>query len=199
MDIAILMMKVNKITAQTLQDFKPKVSVFIATSLDGFIAGENGELDWLDTVTTAGEDYGYAQFIANIDVLVMGRNTYEKVLSFGDWPYVGLRVIVLSNSLTHVVNGAELFAGSPEQLIAKLKTENINHVYLDGGNTISQFMNANMVDEMVISIIPIVLGSGKRLFNNIEQRHQLYLLKHKQFSSGLVQLHYSSKSLSKLN
>ena len=77
-DIVILMMKVNNIITQALQSFKPKVSVFIATSLDGFIAGENGELDWLDTVTTAGEDYGYAQFIANIDVLVMGRNTYEK-------------------------------------------------------------------------------------------------------------------------
>lgn len=129
----------------------------------------------------------------------MGRNTYEKVLSFGDWPYTGLQVIVLSNSLTQVIDEAELFVGSPEQLIAKLKTENIDRVYLDGGNTISQFINANMVDEMIISIIPIILGSGKRLFNNIEQRRQLYLLKQKQFSSGLVQLHYSSKSLSKLN
>jgi dihydrofolate reductase len=179
------------------QNHRPKISVFIATSLDGFIAGENGELDWLDSMTIAGEDYGYAQFIANIEVLVMGRNTYEKVLGFGDWPYAGLRVIVLSNSLTQVINGAELFADSPEQLMAKLRTENINHVYLDGGNTISQFVNANMVDEMIISLIPIILGSGKRLFNNIEQRHQLHLLKQQTFPSGLVQLHYSYKPLLK--
>ncbi len=164
------------------------------TSIDGYIAGEQGELDWLESIPTEpGQDCGYGEFIKTIDLLIMGRNTYEKVLSFDKWPYEGIRVIVLSKSLKTAKN-VELFSGDIHQLLDQVYAEGIRHVYIDGGKTVSSFLNAQLVDEMTLSIIPIILGAGIKLFDQIQSRHQWPLLNAKSYSNGLVQSHYSINS-----
>lgn len=174
---------------------RPKISAFIATSIDGYIAKKDGDLDWLTTFSppTAAEedkDCGYSKFISSIDVLVMGRNSYETVAKFDPWPYHGKRVIVISKSLTSVCEQAELFSGEITHLIEKLHAEGIKHIYIDGGVTISNFLNAGLVDEMTISLIPVVLGSGIPLFNKITHDKWCRLMSSKAYSNGLVQLQY---------
>ncbi len=175
---------------------RPKIYVFIATSIDGYIAKKNGDLDWLTTfspptATDEDKDCGYSKFISSIDVLVMGRNSYETVAKFDPWPYQGKRVIVISKSLTSVCEQAELYSGEITHLIEKLHAEGIKHIYVDGGVTISSFLNANLVDEMIISLIPVVLGSGTPLFSKINNDKWCRLISSQAYSNGLVQLRYN--------
>lgn len=176
---------------------RPKISVFIATSIDGYIAKKNNDLDWLTTFNPPideieEKDCGYSKFLSSVDVLVMGRNSYDVVSSFNPWPYEGKRVIVLSSTLTSVYKQAELFKGEITQLIQKLHNEGIKHIYLDGGATISQFLNKGLVDQLIISIIPVVLGSGIPLFSNINNDKWCRLISSQAFSNGLVQLKYEA-------
>ena len=134
-----------------------KKSVYIATSLDGFIARKNGSLDWLpgsDGESRGDEDYGYHAFMDSVDVLVMGRNTYELVLSFGEWSYGDKKVIVLSHSLTELSptlpDTVELLSCSPQELVAQLQTSGVKHIYVDGGKTIQGFLRAGLIDEIII-------------------------------------------------
>lgn len=176
---------------------KPTVSVFIATSLDGFIARENDELDWLDAVNQTvpeGEDCGYGAFMSGVDVLVMGRYTYEKVLTFGAWPYGEKRVIVLSGrpltippSLSHLVSHS---SESPQELCQRLGQEGVGRIYLDGGITIQRFLAAGLVDDMVITLIPVLLGSGKPLFGSLPADIPLRHVATTSYDFGLVQLMY---------
>jgi dihydrofolate reductase len=175
---------------------RPKTSVFIATSIDGYIAKKDGDLDWLTTFsppTAADEDKdcGYSKFISSVDVLVMGRNSYEAVAKFNPWPYQGKRVIVISSSLTSVCEQAELYSGEITPLIEKLHAEGIKHIYIDGGVTISKFLNAGLVDRMIISLIPVVLGSGIPLFSQINNDKWCSLISSQAYSNGLVQLEYA--------
>jgi len=167
---------------------RPRFSVFIATSLDGYIARADGGLDWLSIVHTAGESHGYEEFFASIDTLVVGRGTYDTVLSFPDWPYAGKRVIVLTHRPATAREGVELFAGTAAELAAKLRKA--TRVYVDGGNVIRQFLAANLIDDLTLSVIPIVLGDGIRLFSSGEGEHRLTLESHRAWPSGMVQLHY---------
>lgn len=174
---------------------RPKISVFIATSLDGYIARKNGDIDWLVKFnppinTDEDKDCGYSKFYSGIDVLVMGRNSYEVVSSFDPWPYQGKRVVVLSSTLTSVCDQAELFSGDIAHLVEKLHAEDIQHIYVDGGVTVSQFLNADLVDQLIISLIPVILGSGIPLFNKIHHDKWCKLVSSKPYSNGLVQLHY---------
>jgi Dihydrofolate reductase len=175
---------------------RPKISVFIATSLDGYIAGENDDLGWLDrfnvqhAAIAPDDDCGYREFFASIDVLVMGRKTYEKVLTFGKWPYEGKRVIVLSHTLDEVIDSTELFKGDIMELVRRLHAEGVKHVYIDGGVTISRFLKEKIVDEITVSIIPVILGAGARLFNETGVELPLRLVSSKSYPSGLVQLLY---------
>ena len=174
---------------------RPKFNVFIAISLDGYIAGPNDELDWLESerMIIEGEDFGYKKFSSQMDVILMGKNTYLKVSGFPEWPYRGKRLIVYSTSLTNVTQeGVEIFAGSEQELINKLGNEQVKNVYVDGGITISNLLNINLIDSMIISVIPIILGSGKRLFNDIKTPHNLELESTKSYPNGLVQLVYSN-------
>jgi len=172
---------------------KPKISVYIATSIDGYIAQEDGGLDWLERTPTPNEDFGFKEFMNSIDVLVMGRKTYEIVSGFGEWPYQGKRVVVISQTLDAVREEAELFSGDIQNLVSNLHGEGIKHIYVDGGVTISKFLEAGMVDQMIITVIPIILGKGIRLFNPMDKEHDCKLISAKPYPSGLVQLHYELK------
>lgn len=177
------------------KETRPKISVFIATSLDGYIAKKNGDIDWLTqfnppTSEDEDKDCGFSEFFSSIDVLVMGKNTYEVVSNFDTWPYQGKRVVVLSSTLTSVCEQAELFTGDIAQLVEKLHADGIKHIYVDGGRTISQFLNMGLIDQMIISLIPVVLGSGIPLFNKINNDKWCRLISSKTYSNGLVQLKY---------
>lgn len=148
--------------------------VYIATSLDGYIADKNNSVDWLHEIPNPqGDDFGFGEFMDRIDALIMGRNTLDVVLSFGvDWPYTK-PVYVLSNSMIEVPKELEgkvfLTKGDPAEVMAELSAKGHSNFYVDGGTTIQQFLKADLIDEMVISIIPTLLGGGIPLFGELAQ------------------------------
>lgn len=171
---------------------RPKFSIYIAASIDNYIARIDGSLDWLDCVGGYDEDYGFKAFLNSIDGVILGRKTYEVAASaYGteQWPYHGKRMIVLSNTLQTVIDEAQLYSNDLISLAAQLHAEGIRHVWVDGGVTISQFLKLKMVDEMILSVIPILLGSGVPLFD-IKQELPCCLISSQSYPSGLVQLHY---------
>lgn len=179
---------------------KPKVSVFVATSLDGFIARKDGSLDWLDKANEkmpAGEDCGYQPFIDSVDVLVMGRNTFEKVLSFNEWPHGDKRVIVLSSTMAHLPSltegKVELANEKPRDLIERLEREGVRSIYVDGGVTIQKFIREGLVDEITITTIPVLLGEGIPLFGSIEGDVWMRHKSTKSFPFGFVQTKYYAR------
>src|SRR5574341_157290 len=143
---------------------RPRCAVFIATSLDGFIALPDGSVKWLDAVRLDGEDYGFDAFFASVDTLLMGRLTWETVLGLGEWPYQGKRVVVLTHRPAEGSHGESFRAGEPAQLLAELHAEGARHVYVDGGQVISQFLREGLVDELTLSVVPMLLGAGIPLF-----------------------------------
>ena len=170
----------------------PRCSVFIATSLDGFIAEDDGALDFLSVVEDSTTDYGYGDFIATVDAIVMGRATYEVGLGFPLWPYSGQRVIVLtSGSPKESVNGEEFSSEEPAALVSRLGSEGVARIYVDGGATIRSFLAAGLIDDLVISVIPRILGRGIPLFGLGIPSLALRLERAETFESGLVQLSYS--------
>lgn len=174
-------------------------SVYIAASLDGFIARKNGDLDWLmeNEPDAAGEDYGYQEFMDTVDALVMGRNTYEKVLSFGDWPYGSTKVFVLSSrSLDlpeRLPDTVSALSGSPHEIIRELADRGLNHLYIDGGKTIQGFLNAGLIQEITITRIPVLIGDGVPLFWPLEKDLKLEHLSTQSFDNGFVQSRYRVK------
>ncbi len=173
-----------------------KISLYIATSLDGFIARENGDLDWLpgSDGQSDGEDYGYQQLMASVDTLIMGRNTYEMVLSFGAWSYGEKRVIVLSSREleipAHLADTVQARSSSPAELADELHETGAQHIYIDGGKTIQGFLQADLVDEMIITRIPVLLGSGIPLFGVLDHDRKLRHLQTSSFPNGFVQSKY---------
>ena len=173
----------------------PSCHVFIASSLDGFIARQDGAIDWLLERDRSDEDHGYARFIAGIDTVVMGRGTYEKVQEFDAWPYER-PVLVLSSSLasapvpTRLRGKVRVLDLSPEDAMAMLHAEGCKRVYVDGGKLIQSFLRRGLVDDMVITLIPVLLGSGRSLFGALEADLSLGLEATVSFPSGLVQMRY---------
>ncbi len=168
-----------------------KASVFIATSLDGFIARANGDLDWLPH--GGGEEHGYEAFIATVDALVIGRKTYETVLGFDSWPYGGKPVYVLSTrALAPAPPGAvvERMSGAPADIVSQLAARGVGHAYIDGGITIQGFLQAGLIQRLVITRIPVLLGSGIPLFGALDRDVALKHLETRQYASGLVQSEY---------
>lgn len=151
---------------------RPHVAVFIATSLDGYIARDDGGLDWLDPVQQAGaalgEDCGYAAFMAGIDMLLLGRNTWDTVLGFGEWPYAGKRVGVLTHrpeqARSRARHGESFHTGPLGPILAWLYVEGVRGLYLDGGAAIRQGLQEGVVDEMILTTVPVLLGAGRPLF-----------------------------------
>ncbi|MBA3237146.1 MAG: dihydrofolate reductase [Parachlamydiaceae bacterium] len=169
---------------------RPKITIYIATSIDGYIARQDGSLDWLDRVGGFDDDYGFQKLLDSIDAVILGRNTYEIAATVQDWPYKGKRIIVLSNTLKTVRSEAELFQGDLTQLVNNLHADGIKHVWIDGGVTVSQFLNLQMVDSMTLSVIPVILGSGMPLFSAIGKELSCSLSSSQSYPSGLVQLNY---------
>lgn len=169
-----------------------KVSVYIATSLDGFIARKNGDIDWLSG-GEGSEDYGYAEFMSTVDCIVMGRNTYEKVQTFGGWPYQKKVIVLTSRDLpvpADLTEKVERLHLSPAELIGELQSRDIRQIYLDGGVTIQRFLQAGLVDEITITIIPILIGEGLPLFGALDKDVKIELLRSQSFNNGFVQNKY---------
>ncbi len=172
--------------------------VFIATSLDGFIADRNGGLDWLNSVPNPGQlDMGYKKFVEQVDALVMGRNTFETVCGFdGDWPY-NQPVFVLSGTLNTLPeeyrDKAELVKGSLTEVLEKIHNKGYNRLYIDGGLTIQNFLKEDLVDELTITTIPIMLGVGSPLFSKLAKDLEFSLVESKVFLNQIVQNHYRRK------
>lgn len=172
-------------------------SVFIATSLDGFIARPDGSIDWLEEANTLipeDEDCGYAAFMAHIDVLVMGRNTFDQVVTFDPWPYGEKPVVVLSHRTLEIpaqLSGRVTHSSeTPAALLARLSNQGVRRVYVDGGVTIQRFLAAGLIEDLTITLIPRLLGQGRPLFGPLAGDIQLQLVGSKPYAFGFVQLHY---------
>ncbi len=168
--------------------------VFIATSLDGYIASRTGSVAWLDDFPNpSNTDYGYHEFIRGIDAIVMGRHTFEKLCCLTEWPY-SKKVFVLSNELTEIdpvlVDRAELVNGDLKNLINKLHQRGYHHLYVDGGQTIQRFLKRDLIDELIISTLPILLGEGIPLFKPQLKRIDFQHSSTEVFEGGVVKSHY---------
>lgn len=172
---------------------RPEISVYIAMSIDGYIARKDGSIDWLEQGHVGDEDYGFKKFFNSIDALVLGRNTYETVSSFDKWPYTGKKVIVLSEKLKEVREEAELYHGTLSCLASKLHSDGVKHIWVDGGVTVSKFLEAGLVDHLTISVIPVILGSGIPLFNTMKIEQVCRFISTQSYPNGLVQLRYDIK------
>jgi dihydrofolate reductase len=170
-----------------------KISVFVGTSVDGFIARPNGGLDFLPP--GGGEPHGYDEFIATVDAIVIGRNTFETVLGFPAWPYGKKRVVVLSSrplDLSVVRDGVvEQMGGTPADIVAKLAATGARHLYVDGGITLQRFLRAGLVDRLVITRVPVLIGEGIPLFGSLPADVPLRHVATRQYPSGLVQSEYA--------
>ena len=169
------------------------LSVFIGTSLDGFIARPDGALDWLPE--GGGEPHGYDEFIASVDALVIGRKTFETVLTFGAWPYGDKRVVVLSSrpvDLSAAIGGVvEQMAGPPAEIVARLAASGAQHLYVDGGITIQRFLREGLVQRLIITRVPVLIGAGVPLFGTLPHDVRLRHVATRSYPSGLVQSEYT--------
>lgn len=169
---------------------KPEVHVYISMSLDGYIANKDHGLEWLNIVKTENEDFGYAEFMLGIDAIIMGRNTYDTIRSFGPWPFFDKKVLVLTHRTLQPIANEKVSSGLLVDVLKELADSGVRKVYLNGGTLIKSGISEGIIDRLTISIIPIILGSGISLFGETEVRNTLHLVKTKTFSSGLVQLTY---------
>jgi dihydrofolate reductase len=168
-----------------------KVSVFVGTSVDGFIARSNGALDFLPP--GGGEPHGYNEFIATVDGIVIGRKTFETVLAMDRWPYGEKRVVILSSrpvDLSGVGGVVEQMNGTPAEIVAQLAGSGAHHLYVDGGITIQRFLRAGLVHRLVITRVPVLIGEGVPLFGSLLRDVQLRHIATHHYPSGLVKSEY---------
>jgi dihydrofolate reductase len=167
-------------------------SVFIGTSVDGFIARPNDDLDFLPE--GGGEPHGYNEFIASVDAIVIGRKTFEKVLSLKAWPYGDKRVVILSShplDLSAAVGGiVEQMAGPPAEIVSQLAARGVHHLYIDGGITIQRFLRAGLIQRLIITRVPVLIGEGVPLFGTLSRDIRLRHVATRHYPSGLVQSEY---------
>jgi dihydrofolate reductase len=168
------------------------VSVFVGTSVDGFLARPNGDLDFLPE--GGGEPHGYDEFMASVDAIVIGRKTFEKVLTLGPWPYGDKRVVVLSNrpvDLSAAGGGVvEQMAGPPADIVSQLAASGARNLYVDGGITIQGFLRAGLIRRLVITRVPMLIGEGVPLFGALPRDVRLRHVATRHYPSGLVQSEY---------
>ncbi len=167
-------------------------TAFVGTSVDGFIARQNGDLDWLPA--GGGEPHGYDEFMASVDAIVIGRKTFETVLGFGEWAYGRKRVVVLSShplDLSVVRGGVvEQMGGAPAEIVSKLAESGTHNLYVDGGVTIQRFLRAGLIDRLVITRVPVLIGEGIPLFGSLPHDIRLRHVRTRSYPSGLVQSEY---------
>lgn len=173
-------------------EVKRKVVLYIAQSLDGYIARADGDIGWLSAVEREGEDYGYSEFIESVDTVIMGRKTYEKVLSFGiKFPHRDKKCYVLSRTKRESDGNIQFYSGDAGELIRSIRNGEGKDIFIDGGSeVVREFLSEDLVDEYVISIVPILIGSGIRLFKETGREIMLRLTSSRAYESGLVQLKY---------
>ena len=176
-------------------------SVYIATSIDGFIARKDGNIDWLNDANLKipkGEDCGFFAFLDSVDVLINGRKTFDKVLSFGQWPYGATPVIVLSRNIVKIPKElpktVSYSSESPTELSKRLENQGANKLYIDGGATIRSFLRENLIKDITLTIIPTVLGDGIPLFSNLESDITLKHIKTNIYDFGFIQSTYEIES-----
>jgi len=171
-----------------------KASVFVGTSVDGFIARQNGDLDWLPS--GGGEPHGYDEFIASVDTIVIGRKTFETVMAFETWPYADKRVVVLSSQPVDLKGAlarggvVKQMGGPPAEIVSKLAARGALHVYVDGGITVQRFLRVGLIDRLVITRVPVLIGDGIPLFASLPQDVPLRHIATRSYPSGLVQSEY---------
>lgn len=174
-----------------------KCSVYIAASVDGFIARPDGDVDWLhrpEYEAPEAGDYGYEAFISTIDAMVMGRKSFEKVLTFAEWPYGEMPVVVLTSGELDVPQALRdriiVERGAPPDIVKHLAERAFSHVYVDGGVTIQRFLQAGLIDEMTVTLIPVLLGAGIPLFGTMGRELALKHIATESYSNGFVQNRY---------
>lgn len=171
--------------------------VYIATSLDGFIAKTDGSIDWLNEIPNPEQsDYGFSDFIKRIDAIIMGRKTFEKVLTFDSWPYEKL-VFVLSNTLNKLpkkfLGRADIINGEVKQIINNVNQKGYKNLYIDGGFTIQSFLKEDLIDEMIITRVPVLLGNGIPLFGTSNKKLDFDHIKTEIYNNMLIKSHYKRK------
>ena len=173
-----------------------KVTYYVASSLDGYIAKEDGDVSWLEELDISMEDAGYDEFFSTVDALVMGRKTYEMIVSFGQWPYGDKPVWVCSSNSITPIEGSNLQAGStPEEAYKTANKMNIKHLWLVGGGSLAaSFLEKNLLTNISLSLMPIILGSGIKLFGNQPSPIKIKKENYNPHESGMVQLDYTIKN-----
>ncbi len=170
-----------------------KAIVYVGVSLDGFIADVNGDLAWLEKFADDEVSRGYIEFMESVDAVVVGRATFEKVFSYPSWPYTR-KVFVLSTTLTavpkHLAGKAEIISMEPREVLTYVGGKGFTLIYVDGGRTIQRFLNDDCIDEMVISRVPLILGSGIPLFSSLDNPLSFAHVHTDVYSNGLVQSRY---------
>lgn len=173
-------------------------TVFIATSLDGYIADKEGGIDWLHAIPNPDQiDMGYSELISRVDALVMGRTTFETVCGFDmDWPYT-IPVYVLSRSLENIpgkyAEHAFLVKGTLTEVLDQIHAKGHHRLYIDGGATIQSFLQEDLIDELIISTIPVLLGGGSPLFGDLHQHMDFQHVESRRYLDAIVQNHYRRK------
>lgn len=171
-----------------------KVVLYIAASLDGYIAKPNDDLNFLSLVADEGQDYGYSEFIGTIDTVILGRKTYEWVLTrVPEFPHASKETYVVTRTPREKAGKVTFYTGSLKELVAGLKAKQGKNIFIDGGaEVVNTLLNDNLIDEYYISIIPVLLGEGVKLFKDGRPEQRLRLVDAKTFPKGLVQLHYTA-------
>jgi dihydrofolate reductase len=169
-----------------------KVILYIATSLDGYIAKPNDDLSFLSIVEQEGQDYGYADFVKTVDTVIVGRKTYDKVTSMGfDFPHADKDAYIITRTPRPTVGSVKFYTGDLKTLVGKLKTESGKNIFCDGGaEMVNELLKDNLIDEFIISVIPILVGNGTKLFKDNRPEQKLELVSVKSFDKGLTQLHF---------
>jgi dihydrofolate reductase len=169
-----------------------KVILYIATSLDGYIAKPNDDLSFLSIVQQDGEDYGYREFVKSVDTVILGRKTFDWVMSqVPEFPHADKNSYIITRTVRPSVGKTNFYTGKLEYLISKLKAEQGKNIFIDGGaEIVNELLKKNLIDEFIISIIPILVGNGTKLFKDGRPEQILELVTTKQFDKGLIQLHY---------
>ncbi len=175
-----------------MEENTPRIKLYIATSLDGFIARENGSIDWLTKYEHSSEtDYGYSEFYASIGTVLMGRKTYEQVLGFGDWPYGEKKVYVFTRKKEPLrrEKNVEFVSGDVGEFVRRLKDNTEDDIWLVGGSQlIKVFLEEDLVQDLIVFMVPIILGSGIPLFDRIQKEIGLKLINTERYESGLVRV-----------
>lgn len=176
-----------------------KVILYIAMSLDGYIAKPNDDLSFLSIVEKVGEDYGYSELLSQVDTIILGRKTYDWVMQVGELPYKDKNVYIITRAFRPNKGKIVFYSGNLTELIHNLKIQNQKNILCEGGaEIVNELLRKDLIDELIISIIPILVGKGIRLFDENRPEQKLKLISVKTFETGLIQLHYKRFNQDKL-